>query len=953
MPISATEPLLRASLKTMQPRHFRLPLPALLVCLALTPLSAQQNRIAARIDARMGVVPIGHVHPRATLAADRGAVEDSFAIPGMTLTFKLSSTQQAALDRLLAQQQDPSSPQYHQWLTPEQYADRFGLSPEDLQQVREWAQSQGFAIAATARSRTWISLNGAAGQVRAAFRTPIHHYSVDGTLHYANSAKPEIPAALADVVSSVMGLHDFRLKPRLRTAIPDYNSTNGGHYIAPGDLATIYNITPLYAAGIDGAGQKVAVVGQTTILTSDIANFRSKFNLPPMNLKQQLYGQSPGLSSNDLLEADLDLEWAGAVARNAQIIYVFSNDVLTSAMNAIDSNLAPVLSMSYGLCEQIDLVDLPTFQSWAQQANAQGITWVNASGDNGAADCEITGSDPAQTGLAVDEPASIPEVTAMGGAMFNEGGGSYWNVINATDGGSATSYIPETVWNENSVTYGLAAGGGGHSVFFTQPSWQTGPGVPSDGFRHVPDLSFNSGSQHDATYVYSGGGYGVGGTSAATPVMAGVLALLNQYLTSHTILSVPGLANINPTLYRMAQNSPGVFHDITTGNNSVSCVVGSPDCATGTMGYSAAPGYDMATGLGSIDVNKFVTSWAGSPAVSAAVVASIDQNPVFQQAPDYLGNQWSFTLTLTEEAGIGATLTAFTIDGVSYTSQIASLFGTSAIPANRSISTNRMGLASVAVPKTVMFVFSGVDANGQPWTVQFGVPFAGPQTQLYVGGVANAASYQQAYAPGMLIAVFGAAMGDFVQAAGALPLPQYMAGFEAYVNGNPAPLWYVSPGQVNIQIPYEVPTSGTVTLTVGNPWANYDFQIRMSQAAPGIFTFADGTVNPMPTAARGQTVTLYITGEGNVTPSLADGSSPSPGTPISQLPRPVLGTTVTVAGILAQTAFVGIPIGCVGVTQINYVVPASAPLGDQLVVVKVGTASSLPAHITVTNAVTN
>jgi uncharacterized protein (TIGR03437 family) len=873
------------------------------------------------------------------------------------LLFKPSSTQQAALDQLLAQQQDPSSANYHRWLTPEQYAASFGLSAADFQQVRNWVEARGFSVADSARSRTWISFNGTAGQVRAAFGTPIHRYLVDGQMHYANSAGPALPSALAGVVGSILGLHDFRLKPHLRQTLPAYDSGNA-HYIAPGDLYTIYDINPLYAAGIDGTGQKLAVVGQTCLSSqcgassSDVAAFRTKFGLPAINLTQRLCcGGSPGVSAGDLPEADLDIEWAGAVARNAQIVYVYSTNVINSLIYAVDNDVAPVVSMSYGMCEPSDLVDLPSFRTVAQQANAEGMTWVAASGDTGAADCEITYTDPAQTGLAVDEPASIPEVTGVGGTMFNEGNSTYWSTTNGAYGGSALKYIPEMAWNETAAAYGLAGTGGGGSVFFPQPSWQTGPGVPNDGLRHEPDVAFNAAGGHDSDYLYSGGTplAGYGGTSFATPVMAGIVALLNQYLTTHGVLSQPGLGNINPTLYRMAQNSPAAFHDIATGNNIVPCVMGSPDCSTGTMGYSAAAGYDQTTGLGSLDVNQFVTNWAGSPAVSAAVVASIDQNPVFQQLPDAQGNRWDFTLTLTEEAGIGATLTGFTIDGVSYTARISSLFGSNIVPARGSTSA-LIGLASVAVPKTVMFVFSGVDATGQPWTVQFPVPFSGPQTQLTVGGVANAASYQQAYAPGMLVAVFGSAFGSFVQSAATIPLPQYLAGFEASVNGVPAPLWYVSPGQVNIQIPYETPTSGMVDLTVGNPWANVDYRFRMSAAAPGIFT--DGNLNavPFPSGARGQTVTLYITGEGQVSPSVADGDTPAPGTALSRLPKPIQAVSLTVGGVpvAMPLPFIGITTGLVGVTQINFTIPTNAPLGKVPVVVTVGAASSPPAYITVT-----
>jgi len=233
--------------------------------------------------------------------------------------------------------------------------------------------------------------------------------------------------------------------------------------------------------------------------------------------------------------------------------------------------------------------------------------------------------------------------------------------------------------------------------------------------------------------------------------------------------------------------------------------------------------------------------------------------------------------------------------------------------------------------------------------VQFPVPFSGPQTNLAVGGVTNAASYQKAYAPGMIVAVFGSAMGDFAQSAGTLPLPEYLAGFEAYVNNVPAPLYYVSPTQVNIQIPYETP-AGLATLSVGNPYANFDFNIRVASSAPGIFTFADGTVNPSNSAVRGQTVTMFITGEGKVTPSLADGTSPSARTPLSQLPKPVLPVTVTVGGVQTATpAFIGIPSGLVGVTQINFTIPTTVSVGLQPVVVTVGTVSSPPANINITN----
>ena len=916
----------------------RLRIGVLAACLSCAGLYAQTDRISAAIDVRRSVVLHGNRHPQASPQNDRGAVEGSFPVAGMTLLLKPSADQQTALQQLLAGQQDPGSPHYRQWLTPEQYADSFGVSAADLAKITDWLKVQGFTLDNVSRSRTFVTFSGTAAQTGSAFHTEIHRYLVNGRTHYANATDPSIPAALAGVVSSIRGLNDFRLKPRLKLPTnPQLNSGNS-HYLAPDDFAAIYDVAPLYQGGIDGTGQKIVVAGQTDIHLSDIQQFRNRFGLSAPNLTQVLVRGSadPGISSTDLPEADLDIEWSGAIARNAQIVYVYSTDVFQSALYAIDQNLAPVLSISYGGCEGGDLVDLPAYQLMAQQANAQGITWLAAAGDDGAADCEDQGVSIAQDGLAVDAPGSIPEITAMGGTTFNEQGGTYW-----ASSGAALAYIPEKVWNDTSLAYGLAAGGGGGSIFFPQPIWQNGPGVPTDGVRHVPDISFSASPEHDAYYFYTqGSGGGVGGTSAAAPTMAGVVALLNQYLTSTGAQSAAGLGNINPMLYSLAQSTTGIFHDVITGNNSVPCVTGSPDCAAGMMGYNAGGAYDQATGLGSVDVANLVHGWGSQSSRNSAVVLSLDQNPVFQQSPDAAGNPWHFTLTLTEEAGIPTTLTALTVNGVSF---LAS-FKTS-MPAHGSQSA-AIGLKNLAVPASVAFAASGVDSGGTPWTQQLSIPFTGPQVPLTVAGITNGASFQQVYAPGMILSVFGTQLGNFAQSFGTVPLPQYLAGFEAEVNGVPAPLYYVSPTQVNLQIPYET-QPGPATLTVGNPYVNVDYRFQIAATAPGIFTSADGALVPFPTASQNQTITLYVTGDGLVSPSLSTGTAPAAGTPTSRLPKPRVAVTVTVGGVPATTTFVGIPTGYVGVTQINFTVPSGVPAGVQPVVVTVGNASSAPAKLTI------
>ena len=154
-------------------------------------------------------------------------------------------------------------------------------------------------------------------------------------------------------------------------------------------------------------------------------------------------------------------------------------------------------------------------------------------------------------------------------------------------------------WNDTALAGILAATGGGASVYFPQPAWQTGPGVPADGARHVPDLALSSSADHDGYYFYFNGSVGyVGGTSAATPTMAGIFALLNQYLVSTGAQAQPGLGNVNPTIYRLAQNTSGVFHDVTAGNNIVPCAAGTPNCNNGLLGLRGRPELRFGDGMG-------------------------------------------------------------------------------------------------------------------------------------------------------------------------------------------------------------------------------------------------------------------------------------------------------------------------------------------------------------------
>lgn len=655
----------------------------------------------------------GNINPNAQLQFDRGPVDPSQRLGLITLALKPTPEQQADLEQLLMEQQDRSSPNYHRWLTPEQYADRFGLSVGDVAKIRAWLESEGFTINYVARGRNWVAFSGTAAQVTTTFHTEIHRYDVNGEMYFANAGEPSLPKTLESCVLGVLGLDDFvkgrRVKPR-------YTAANGDHALVPDDIATIYDIARLYEQGVDGSGQQIVVAGQSDISLADIATFRE--GILPANVPRVLLvpGSADPGTTVDQAEADLDLEWIGSVARNAGITYVNSTNVIASAAYAIGENLAPVISYSFGACETEESATLLSDVRLAvQQANVQGISVVVSSGDAGAAGCDAAfASSSATNGEAVEFPAGVPEVTAVGGTEFNEGNSNYWSSRNSSTLASALSYIPETAWNESLLENELAASGGGISSIYPQPSWQVGPGLQTWGARAVPDVALDAANDHDPYVIVTGGQAGLyGGTSAAAPVFAGIVALVNQYEHSS------GQGNINPNLYRLAQTNN--FHDIITGNNIVPCVSGTPDCSTGSFGYSAGIGYDRVTGLGSVDAYNLVTEWNAATPISQ-VLASCNPNPVYEQSPDSEGYSWTFTLSLQETAGVATSLTEFTVNGATYASQIASFFGTSTIPANGTISAT-LGFKTLTVPTTETFVFSGVDAGGRQWSQQLSVPF--------------------------------------------------------------------------------------------------------------------------------------------------------------------------------------------------------------------------------------
>ena len=569
-------------------------------CLLLTsPLAAGEARrqLPGNVPAALAAAP--------TL----GPVDAQSPMARMILALRLAPAAQARLVRKLAQIQVPGSSDSHRWRTPEQFGAEFGPAPEALARVTAWLQAGGFQVEEVAAGRGSIVFSGTVRQVEQAFRTPIRSFELDGRRHQGNLQDPSIPEALADVVEGVVSLHNLRHRAQnqgFRPVAPEGGKP--GHHLTPGDFATIYNLKPLYQAGIDGTGVSIAVVGRAPVLASDLETFRHEFGLPARAPEILRNGPAPdGLDNGENGEAALDVEWSGAVAPNASIRFVLSRStdstdgVDLSARYAVEHNLAPVLSLSFGQCEtQLGATERAFFRNLWAQAALQGISVLVSSGDNGPAGCDSPGSDEG-TGRAVSGLAATPFNLAVGGTQFHEGKGHYWSDQPGPDQASALGYIPEQAWNASGSAggSGLWAGSGGLSAFYPKPAWQVAKGVPADStFRCVPDVALAAAGGHDGYLVVTGGDHAVvGGTSCSAPAFAGILALVVQHTGERQGNPGPALYTLGNAQYQ--GTGPEVFHDITAGTTTV----------PGTPGYACGPGYDLATGLGSVDAQALVMHW--------------------------------------------------------------------------------------------------------------------------------------------------------------------------------------------------------------------------------------------------------------------------------------------------------------------------------------------------------
>ncbi len=569
------------------------------------------------------------------MSKDNGRLSGGQNLGRMVLLLSPTAAQEQAAADLIAAQHDAASPLFHKWLTPAQFGQQFGIADADSAKVGKWLESQGLTVHEVSQSRRFIVFSGNVTQVESAFSTQMHSYTFNNKTFISNSSEIQFPAALRNVVKGVVRLHSNPSSPAVvggakvhfKKSGAQFTFDDGSHGMTPADFAKIYNIEPLYKAGINGTGQSIAIVGRSNIEIQDVRDFRNLLGLPANDPKIIVNGDDPGITP-DVDEATLDVTWSGAVAPMATIDFVisqsnFADGVDVSAEYIVDNNIAPVMSTSYATCEaDLGPVESAFYNSLWQQAAAQGITSFVSAGDAGGAGCDAPAGGVYSSGvLAVNGIASTPYNVAVGGTQFNDtqDPGKYWSATNdPTTGESALGYIPEMAWNESSNDPNdvlLYAGGGGVSTVYAKPRWQVGAGVPNDKARDLPDISLSA-SLHDGYLLCLNGncGYGdyfyeFGGTSASSPAAAGIMALVNQKMGGKP----QGMANY--VFYRLASVS-GVYHDTVKGNNKV------PDPnGQYTVGYNAGKGYDLATGLGSMDVTALVDNWQAAATDPGTAVA--------------------------------------------------------------------------------------------------------------------------------------------------------------------------------------------------------------------------------------------------------------------------------------------------------------------------------------------
>jgi subtilase family serine protease len=791
---------LRSGLRVFSPHAFERAF--LVVCLLIGGIPCYAQGVAARVVASVNEASLvtlkGNVHPLATPEFDQGLVPASTPLTHVQLVLKRSAQQEAALEAYLASAQQANSPNYHKWLTPEQFGSLYGPADADIEKLTMWLQGHGFTVNNVAKGKTSIDFSGTAAQAGDAFHVEIHSFNANGKQFNANTTDPQIPAAFAPVVSGVAHLNTDEPKsfnvpaggghydPSLKRLVsessvsptagsgphPDFTSppteaTSSDLYVTPADAATIYNtpnqtLNAKFSGGssYDGTGVKIGILGQSNINPSIVANYRSLFLGDTTDITKVLTISDPsnvGIKPEGSREIYLDTELAGGLAPGASIYLYVGQDVDDAAEQALADNTVDIFSISYGQCEQrLGQSGNQVEKNLWQQAAAQGITVFVATGDEGSAACDEDKKDTpaAVQGLTVNGIASTVYNIAVGGTDYYPLENNFKNYVNTNNTsaqhyGSAMGYIPESTWNDSTSTNemlsmnvplkssNIDAGSGGPSNCgvwvseqctsgYLKPDWQIGT-TPDDKVRDLPDVSLLAGTGYlsakwlvcneskvtgtetlrncstppsgNPPFMFASSG----GTSASTPALAGIFALIVQKNGQRQ-------GQAAPTFYSLA-NAPNqtTFHDVTVGNISVPCVQGTPACilndaksAYYLSGYNTTTGYDLATGLGSVDVTQLVSNWPAPGSPSTPPPGIITPTVTVTVSPAAIVSAATATLTATVAGTSGAPVPTGTVTFSTNSSNVANATAPGLTPLGTATLNN--GSASFTVPANALNV---------------------------------------------------------------------------------------------------------------------------------------------------------------------------------------------------------------------------------------------------------
>jgi Pro-kumamolisin, activation domain/FG-GAP-like repeat len=453
--------------------------------------------ITEKVDETRLVTLPGNTRPEAIAKNDRGRLADGFPLHHMMLLLRRSSPQEQALERLIDRMHDSQSPDFHRWLTARQLGDIYGLAHKDIHTITHWLESHGFSIDVVYPNQMVIDFSGTVGQVRDAFHTEIHQLDVEGKEHIANMTDPQIPAALAPAVVGLVSLSDFMPHPMYQ---PHSNLTaGGGNYdLVPADLATIYNLNPLFEAGVSGQGQTIVLVEDSDVYSStNWSVFRSTFGLskytsgsfttthpaPPKGVNNCTDPHANGADG----EAILDAEWSSAAAPSAAILMITCADTETTfggfvaLQNLLSAGSPPgIISISYGDSESDDGAAENAFiLSLYQQAVAAGVSVFVSSGDQAGAVSD-RGANFATHGINVNGWASTVYNVSVGGTdysdTFSGTNAVYWSNTNSPTWGSALSYIPEIPWNNSCASLLIAQFEGYSTTYGSSGFCNSAPG---------------------------------------------------------------------------------------------------------------------------------------------------------------------------------------------------------------------------------------------------------------------------------------------------------------------------------------------------------------------------------------------------------------------------------------------------------------------------------------------